>query len=137
MQMLTYRSVVLLGVLVASLGGIVSFYTEYILLIKPCFSCYILRYGYLLLIGLQLVSIKVKKLIIVSFFLTIPVIIISIYGVMGYSNYVTNPCIGACPYGWDTEVSFRLFSLSLIGGILEFFLMLRASKLVYGKPCGC
>ncbi|MCS7103371.1 MAG: disulfide bond formation protein B [Candidatus Korarchaeum sp.] len=123
----------LLGVLIAIVGEIVSFYTEYVLLIKPCFSCYVLRYSYLSLIGLQLISIKVKKITAMPLLLTVLIIIISFYGVMGYMNYVPNPCIEACPYGEDIEVSFGLFSLSLAGGIVEFLLMLQASRLIYKR----
>ncbi|MEM2542856.1 MAG: disulfide bond formation protein B [Candidatus Korarchaeum sp.] len=129
--MITHKNAMLLGISVALLGEVISFYTEYVLLVKPCFSCYVLRYSYLSLIGLQLISIKVKRVTILSLLLTIPIVAVSLYGVMGSLNYVSNPCIEACPYGDYLEISFRLFSLSLAGGILEFLLMLQASRSLY------
>ena len=135
--MISHRNIMLLGVLVAVLGEIISFYTEYVLLVKPCFSCYILRYSYLSLIGLQLASVRVKKLTLVPALLAAFIIIISLYGVMGYMNYVLNPCIEVCPYGEDIEIGFRLFSLSTVGGVLELLLMLQALRLIHRGSCVC
>lgn len=131
--MITHRNAMLLGIATALLGEIISFYTEYVLLVKPCLSCYILRHSYLSLIGLQLISVKVKRITIIPLLLTIPIIIISVYGLMGSVNYVPSLCIEACPYKGDLEISFRLFSLSLVGGVLELLLMLQASRLIYKR----
>ncbi|MCC6028635.1 MAG: disulfide bond formation protein B [Candidatus Korarchaeum sp.] len=125
---LSYKDLMTLGILIALSGEIISFYTEYVLLVKPCLSCYILRYGYLTLILVQTISIFKRKIGIIATIIAILIVIISLYGLLGYMNYVANPCIETCPFGEDREVSFRLFSLSLIGGIAELVLMLLAMR---------
>ena len=125
---MSYRDIMILGILMALSGEMISFYTEYVLLVKPCLSCYILRYSYLTLIPVQAISIFKRKIGIIATAIAVFIIIISSYGLLGYMNYVANPCIEACPFGEDIEVGFRLFSLSLIGGIVELALMLLAIR---------
>jgi disulfide bond formation protein DsbB len=125
---MSYRDFMILGILIALSGEIISFYTEYVLLVKPCLSCYILRYSYLTLILVQIISIFRGKIGILATAIAIFIIIISSYGLLGYMNYVLNPCIEACPFEEDIEVGFRLFSLSLIGGVLELALVLLAIR---------
>jgi disulfide bond formation protein DsbB len=125
---MSYRDFMILGILIALSGEIISFYTEYVLLVKPCLSCYILRYSYLTLILVQIISIFRRKIGILATVIAIFIIIISSYGLLGYMNYVSNPCIEACPFEEDIEVGFRLFSLSLIGGVLELALVLLAIR---------
>jgi disulfide bond formation protein DsbB len=125
---MSYRDFMILGILIALSGEIISFYTEYVLLVKPCLSCYILRYSYLTLILVQIISIFRRKIGILATAIAIFIIIISSYGLLGYMNYVPNPCIEACPFEEDIEVGFRLFSLSLIGGVLELALVLLAIR---------
>jgi len=125
---MSYRDFMILGILIALSGEIISFYTEYVLLVKPCLSCYILRYSYLTLILVQIISIFRRKIGILATAIAIFIIIISSYGLLGYMNYVLNPCIEACSFEEDIEVGFRLFSLSLIGGVLELALVLLAIR---------
>jgi disulfide bond formation protein DsbB len=125
---MSYRDFMILGILIALSGEIISFYTEYVLSVKPCLSCYILRYSYLTLIPVQIISIFRRKIGILAAAIAIFIIIISSYGLLGYMNYVPNPCIEVCPFEEDIEIGFRLFSLSLIGGVLELALMLLAIR---------
>lgn len=124
----TFRVSILLGILVVILGEIISFYTEFVILVKPCLICYILRYTYLSLGIIQVLSIFRGKYIIIAILLSISIVIVSIYGLLGYKSYVVNPCIEICPYSEDILMSSRLLSLSAVGGALETLLMLQALR---------
>lgn len=125
----SHKSIMLLGISLAIAGEIISFYTEYVLLVSPCFACYVLRYSYLSLIGLQLISMRWRKLTMLTVMLSAFIVLVSLNGVLGYMNYTSSPCIEACPYEGDLSIGFRLFSLSLVGGVVELLLMLQALRL--------
>lgn len=114
------------GILLTIIGIIISFYTEYGQGIPPCFSCYLLRYSYIALLVLFVLSLKLRNLLPLNILISVFIIAISSWGFTGYLGYVENPCIEACPLGESLEVGFRLFTLSLIGGVIALLLSVGA-----------
>ncbi len=111
---------ILLCTLVSLLGVLISFYTQYVIKASPCLSCYILRYSYLAILLLSIASFKANRLISLVMGLSLLIIAISSWGILGYAGYVPNPCIEACPLGEDTAIGYALFILAFIGGLIEF-----------------
>ncbi len=122
----SWREYVYGGILLTTVGIIISFYTEYGQGITPCFSCYLLRYSYIALLVLFATSLKLRNLLPLNMLISALIIAISLWGFIGYLGYVGNPCIEACPLGESLEVGFRLFTLSLIGGVIVLLLSIGA-----------
>jgi len=114
-----WRTAAYVCALIAVLGLAISFYTEYVVKVKPCFSCLILRYSNLIVALLSIASLRARRLMLAVGLLSVLIIVISAWGVLGYVGYIENPCIEACPLEEDLEIGYRLFSLALVGGIVE------------------
>ncbi len=115
--------------LLALLGVFISFYTQYIIKVNPCLSCYVLRYSYLTILIVSLISLKFSKLSLIVAGLSILIMCISLWGILGYIGYVPNPCIEACPLKEDLTIGYTLFTLAFIGGVVELILSYLAIRL--------
>ncbi len=110
--------------LVALVGVSLSLYTEFIQGINPCLSCYILRFSYILVLLLSLTYFKYKGAAYPILAVSLLIIAVSSWGLLGFLGYQSNPCIEACTLPTELSVSYRLFSLALIGGVVELVLAL-------------
>ncbi len=117
---LSSRIMILLCALVSLSGVLISLYTQYVVKVNPCFSCYILRYSYLAILLVSIASLKANRLISLVMGLAVLIIAISAWGILGYAGYVPNPCIEVCPLGEDIVIGYALFILAFIGGLMEF-----------------
>ncbi len=118
------KVIVLLIAIIALVGIALSLYTEFIRGIAPCFSCYILRFSYIAIFLLSLVYSKYRR---ISYFIlpiSLLIIGVSAWGMLGFLGYQSNPCIESCALPTELGVSYTLFTLALIGGITELILTL-------------
>ncbi len=110
--------------LIALVGILLSLYTEFIQGIRPCLSCYALRFSYIAIFLLSLAHFKFKRASYLILAVSLLVIVISIWGILGFLGHQSNPCIEACTLSIELSVSYRLFSLALLGGFMELVLAL-------------
>ncbi len=122
------RIAILACALLSLLGIMISFYTQYVIKLNPCLSCYILRYSYLTILVLSMISLKFNRFIFVVMALSILIVCISSWGILGYAGYISNPCIESCPLGGDVAIEYMLFILAFIGGIVELILSYLATR---------
>ena len=123
------KAVILACAILALVGISISFYTQYIAKVNPCFSCYILRYSYLAILVVSIASLRFNKLIFIVTGLAVLIICVSSWGILGYAGYVSNPCIESCPLEEDITIGYMLFILALIGGLVELVLSYLAVRL--------
>ncbi|MDK2372561.1 MAG: disulfide bond formation protein B [Candidatus Korarchaeota archaeon] len=109
---------------IALVGILLSFYTEFVQGIRPCLSCYTLRFSYIAIFLISLAYFKFKRASYLILAISLLIIGISSWGILGFLGYQSNPCIEACTLSIELNVSYRLFSLALLGGIIELVLAL-------------
>lgn len=125
---MTAKTAAVVMALVALTGVLLSLYTELVKGIKPCLSCYILRYSYLSILLFSPFSLRYET---ISRFLTavsIFIVAVSSWGLIGSLGYVPSPCIGTCNLPAALSVETGLFSLALIGGLIELISSLSLMK---------
>ncbi len=99
-----------LGASVAASGLALSLFVEHVLNVMPCLTCLVLRYSYAVLALTFLI--RARKL---SLALSIWVLAVSLWGILGLLGVVQNPCLSAC-YLESERMSLLLFPLSALGG---------------------
>lgn len=121
---------ILVGImtLIAFIGVLLSLFTEFIQGVEPCLSCYILRYSYLSILLLSPFSLRYKAVSRFLIALSIFIVVISGWGLMGSLGYLNSPCIDACSLQATSDLELRLFSLAMIGGLMELILSLAQAR---------
>jgi disulfide bond formation protein DsbB len=114
---------------ISASGVFLSFYVQYFLGIPPCLECIILRYSYLLLALIYPLSLIKRSILPIIAAVSVIIIAVSIWGVLGYLGILPNPCIESCPIGLSAEIGRNLSALALFGGILSLI----ASNLLWKK----
>ncbi len=122
------KVIALLMATIALVGIVLSLYTEFIRGISPCLSCYILRFSYIAIFLLSLAYFKYRGASYLILAISLLIIGVSAWGILGFLGYQSNPCIESCALPIELGVSYTLFTLALIGGITELVLTILLIK---------
>ena len=122
------KAIALLMAIIAFVGIALSLYTEYIRGISPCLSCYVLRFSYVAILLLSLACFKHVRASYLILAISLLIIGVSTWGILGFLGYQSNPCIESCALPTESSVSHTLFTLALIGGIAELVITLLLIK---------
>ncbi len=101
-----------LGAAISASGFALSLFVEHVLGVMPCLTCLILRYSYVLVALAFLFN--ARK---ISLLLSVWILAVSMWGVLGIVGLVENPCISVC-YLESERMSAYLFPLSAVGGVI-------------------